>query len=108
MVAALRETDLFEQVVDPGLVGLLTGNGEGKDDDLLGVQHRQQVEELEDEPDVPAAELRETGVAQFGDVRAGDGDLGRGRLVTPCESVNQRRPGQARRTRHSRTPTLLR
>ena len=53
-------------------VGLLARDREREPDVLLGVQHRQEVEELEDEADVLAPELRQVGVLERRDLRAGD------------------------------------
>ena len=49
--------------LEPRRVGLLARDREREPDVLLGGQHRQQVEELEDEADVLAPELRQLGVA---------------------------------------------
>ena len=45
--------------VEEGVVRLLARERQRQDDVLLGRQHREQVEELEDEADVPAPELRD-------------------------------------------------
>ena len=55
---------LFSSVLEELRIGLLAGDRERQQDVLLGREHRQQVEELEDEADVLAAELRQVGVAQ--------------------------------------------
>ena len=61
------------------------------DDVLLRGQHRQQVEELEDEADVRAPQLGQVGVLQRRDLRARDLDRAGGRLVEPGHDVHQRR-----------------
>ena len=71
--------------------GLLPGELERQHDVLGRREHREQVEELEDEADVVAAQLRQLGVVEAADVDAGDGDLAGGRLVEAGEDVHQRR-----------------
>jgi hypothetical protein len=44
-----REAEGLEQAVDPLALGLLARDRERQDDVLLGAQHREEVEELEDE-----------------------------------------------------------
>ena len=58
---------------------------------VLEKQHRQQVEELEDEADVLAAQLRQVVVAERRDLRARDADAAGRRLVEAREDVHQRR-----------------
>ena len=53
-------------------VGLAAGELERQRDVLGRRQHREQVEELEDEPDVVAAQLRQRRVVEAADVDAGD------------------------------------
>ena len=59
------------------VVGLAAGEREREEDVLLRRQHRQQVEELEDEADVLAAELGQLVVVERGDLVAVDPDLAR-------------------------------
>src|SRR6185295_10877755 len=66
------EADLADHLVDPGLVELPSRELERKHDVLLRGEHGQQVEELEDEADVLAPELREVVVSERGDVGALD------------------------------------
>ncbi len=79
------------------LSGLLAGDREREEDVLLRGQHRQQVEELEDEADVLAAELRELVVAERRDLGAGDRHGAGRRLVEPREDVHERRLARAGR-----------
>jgi hypothetical protein len=67
------------ELVDPGGVGLLARDRQRQDDVLLRRQHGQQVEELEDEPDVLTPQLRQLGVVQRADLDVGDPDIARGR-----------------------------
>ena len=85
-----------------GGIRLAAGELERQHDVLGGREHREQVEELEDEADVVAAELRELRVVEAADVDAGDGDVTRRRLVEPGEDVHQRRLAGARRAHHGR------
>ena len=55
VLAAVVDPDRLEQLLEPLVLGLLAGDRERQDDVLLRGQHRQQVEELEDEADVIAA-----------------------------------------------------
>ena len=96
-LAPVGEPHLLEQLVEPGLVGLLAGDRERQDDVLLGVEHRQEVEELEDEADVLAPQLRQLRVVEPRDLGAGDLHRARGRLVEAREDVHQGRLAGARR-----------
>ena len=62
--AAVREPDALEQVLEELRVGLLAGDRQRQHHVLLGGQHRQEVEELEDEPDVLAAQHRHVAIGQ--------------------------------------------
>ena len=64
------QPDRLDQLLEPRSVGLLAGDRQREDDVLLGGEHRQQVEELEDEADVLAPELRQVAVAERGDLGA--------------------------------------
>ena len=77
--------------------GLPPGELERQHDVLGRREHREQVEELEDEADVVAAQHRQLRVVEAADVDAGDRDLARGRLVEAGEDVHQRRLARARR-----------
>ncbi len=64
MLLAVGQADPLEQIREERRVGLLAGDRERQEDVLLGRQHRQQVEELEHEPDVLTAQHRDVAVAQ--------------------------------------------
>jgi hypothetical protein len=81
---------------------LAAGELEREDDVLLRRQHRQQVEELEDEPDVVAAQLRQLGVVEIRDLDARDRHAAGGGLVEPREDVHERRLAGARRAHDRR------
>ena len=68
------EPDLADQIVDERLLGLPPDSSVRQQDVLLGRQHREQVEELEDEADVLPAELRQVVVAEVRDLGAVDRD----------------------------------
>ena len=71
--------------------------------DVLGRgQHRQQVEELEDEADVVAAQLGQRRVVEVADLLARDRHGAGGRLVEAGEDVHQRRLAGAGRAHHGR------
>src|SRR5262249_1468763 len=63
---------------------------EGKFDVLKGRQGGDQVEELEDEPDVLAAVEGELVLAAFGEALAPDEDFPRGRAVEPADELQER------------------
>src|SRR5919201_1779165 len=62
---------------------------------LLDGQQRDEVEELEDEADVPAAETRPRLLVERGEVRAGDDHGARAGRVDPRDPVEQRRLARA-------------
>ena len=81
----------------PFAVRLEAGEREREHDVLCRREHREQVEELEDEADVLAPQQRQVVVAELGDVLAADRHAARGRAVEPGEDVHQRRLAGARR-----------
>ena len=76
-------------------------------DVLLRGEHRQEVEELEDEADVLATQLRQARVVEVGDVDSFDRHGARGRLVEPRKAVHQRRLARARRAHHGREVAVV-
>ena len=76
-VEAIAEADLVDQLVEPLRVRLAAGELERQRDVLGRREHRQQVEELEDEPDVVAAQLGQLRVVERRDLDAGDRHLAR-------------------------------
>ena len=107
---AVRETitepDLLDQLGQPLRVRLAAGELERQRDVLGRREHRQQVEELKDEPDVVTAQLGQLRVVERRDLDAGDRDLARRRPVQPGEDVHQRRLARARRAHHRGQPPL--
>ncbi len=82
-------------LLDPRLVGLDAGELERQDDVLGRRQHREQVEELEDEADVVAAQLRQRRIVEAADVDAGDStspDVGLSSPARMCISVDLPEP----------------
>src|SRR2546423_10085193 len=100
--APIAEADLAGELLEPTLLRLLAGDRQREHDVLLRRQHREQVEELEDEADVLTPELRQLRVVQLRDVRAVDVDVARGRAVEPGEQVHQGRLAGAGRPHHRR------
>ncbi len=98
-----RPTDV-DQPVEAALVGVAAGELQRQEDVLARVEHRQQVEELEDEADLVAAQLGELGVVERPEVDAVDDDGPRGRAVEAREAVHQRRLARARRAHDRREP----
>ncbi len=74
------EPDRVDQPVEPLAVGLAAGDRERQHEVLLGGEHRQQVEELEDEAELVAAQLGQLAVVEVGDLLAVEDDGARGRL----------------------------
>src|SRR5690242_4483874 len=89
--APVLEPDRLDQLVHPGLVGLPAGDRERQDQVLLGGEDRQQVEELEDEAELVAAQLGQLAIVEAGDVDPVELDPARGRLVEASEDVHQGR-----------------
>jgi hypothetical protein len=107
MLAAVLETDLPEQVVEEPGLRLPAPEGQRQDDVLLRSQHRQQVEELEDEADVLPAQLRDLGVAEIADPCSRNRHVALSWLVERRKEVHQRRFPGARGTHdRSQHPTL--
>ena len=77
------------------LVGLAAGDRERQHQVLLGGQDRQQVEELEDEAELVAAQLGQLAVVEGGDLDPVELDRAAGRLVEAGEDVHQRRLARA-------------
>ena len=98
--APVCQADVGEQLVDPCPLGLVARELEREDDVLLRGQHRQEVEELEHEADVTAAELRQLAVAELRDRGAVDPDLTRARPVESGQDVHERRFARSRGTHH--------
>ena len=97
MVEPVADPDRGDQAVEQRLVGVAAGELQRQEDVLARVEDRQQVEELEDEADVVAAQLGELAVVEPGEVDAVDHDRARGRAVEAGEDVHQRRLARARR-----------
>ena len=91
------EADARDQRVDRRPAGACAGDRQRQHDVLLRRQRRQQVERLEDEADVLAAQARELAVVHARDVLAGDVDRARAGRVEAGEQVHQRRLARARR-----------
>ena len=64
------QTDLGDQLAVRVLVGLAAGDLQRQEDVLLRGEHRDQVEELEDEADVVTAQRSQPGVVEAGDLDA--------------------------------------
>src|SRR5262245_44633600 len=89
VVAAVLQPDRREQLIEPLLVRLPAGNRQRQDQVLLGRQDGQQVEELEDEAELVAAQLRQVSVVELGDVGPVDQDPATGRAIEPGEHMEQ-------------------
>jgi hypothetical protein len=96
MRAPLGEPEAAEQFVEPPAVGLLAGDRERQDDVLLRRQHREEVEELEDEADLLAPEHGQLLVGEPPDLDAVEDDASAGRAIEPSHDVHQGRLTGAR------------
>src|SRR5690606_38712671 len=76
-----------------------------EDDVLLRRQRRDQVEGLEDEPDLLAAQLREPTVVEGAELHVAEEDATGGERVEPRQAVHQRRLARARWTHDGREAT---
>ena len=90
--------------VVPVRLRLAAGDLHRQEDVLLRGEHRQEVEELEDEADVVPAQGREAGVVEAGDLGVADPDLPAVGVVQPREDVHERRLARARRPHDGRQP----
>jgi hypothetical protein len=93
--AAVRERDRLEQPLDAPVAVAAAGERERQPDVLLRRQDRHEVEGLEDEADLVAAQAREVGVVELPDLRVGDRDGAARRAVEPasrCMSVDLPEP----------------
>jgi hypothetical protein len=91
MPAPVGEPDLLDELVEPLPLRLLSRERQRQHDVLLRAEHRQQVEELEHEPHMAAAEERELAVTHPRELLALDRHLSRGRPVEPRQDVHQGR-----------------
>ena len=110
-IRPVRETFLESQRrrqhVEPLTVGLLTRQSQRHEDVLLGGEHRQQVEALEDEADLVAAQHGQLIVVHGGDVGTVEHDMtARGR-VESGERVHERGLAGAGRAHDRGEPPLL-
>ena len=87
----LGEPDRLDDRLDPERVRLATGDLDRQHDVLRRGQRRQQVERLEDEADLVAAQQGERLVLQRRDLGVADVDLPGGRPVEAGQHVQQRR-----------------
>jgi hypothetical protein len=98
----MRETvgdaDRRDELVEPLAVGLAPGQGERKEDVLLRVEDRHQVEALEDEAELVAPHPRQLAVLEAGELRPVDRDGARGRTVEARQEMHQGRLARTRRS----------
>jgi hypothetical protein len=87
---AVAEPDGLDEALDPGRVRLSPGDREREQDVLLRGEDRQQVEGLEDEADLVAAQLGQAAVVEAVELDAVEDDGARGRAVEAGEDVHER------------------
>jgi hypothetical protein len=93
----IRETNGVDQAAQPLVVDATAGDRERQHDVLLSREDRDQVEELEDEAELVAAQLGEVAVVEVADLHAVEHDRAGGGAVEPGEDVHQRRLAGTRR-----------
>jgi hypothetical protein len=89
-----------QRAAAPERAGRGAGNAAGEEHVGLAAQLGQQVEELEDEADVPAAQGGEAALADAGDALAGHVDRARVRPVEAAEDMQERRLARPRAAEH--------
>src|ERR687895_436071 len=95
---AVGQPNRLHEAPQPLGVGPLAGDREREHDVLLRREDRQEVEELEDEAELVAAQPGQVAVVQLGDLDAVEDDRAARRAVESGEDVHQRRlagPGRA-------------
>ena len=89
--AAVAEADHGQQLLEPLRIEFVTGYPDRQGDVLLGVEDRDEVEELEDETELLPAQLGHSAIGEPGDLDAIDPDLTSGRLIEAGQKVHQSR-----------------
>jgi hypothetical protein len=98
VLEAIADPNRLDEPVEPRAIGLAPGDRERQQDVLFGVEHRQQVERLEDEADLVATQVRQPLVVEVREVDAVEQDGAGRRPIEPGEDVHQRRLARAGRT----------
>ena len=107
MSAPLADADGLDELLEPLGVGLLAGDRQGQENVLLCREHRQQIEELENEADLVASQLRQLLVVEVGDLLTVDRDAALARLVERGQGVHQCRLAGAGRAHDRRQARLF-
>ena len=107
VVEAVAQAHAIDQRSELAAVDRTPGDGERQREVLGGAQHRQQVERLEDEADLVAAQCGELALLQPGDLDAVDLDRAGGGPVEPGEEMHEGRLARARRAHDGRQPAAL-
>ena len=100
MGATIGDADLPEQLVEPSALRLAAGDRQRQGNVLLRSQHRQQIEELEDEADVLTPQSCQLVVVHAGDIRTGNGHRAGSWPVEAGEDMHQGRLARARRAHY--------
>ena len=107
MAQTFTQSKCVHQTVEPCTVHLLARQSQGHHDVLLGREHRQQIEALEDETDVVAAQQRELLVVELRQVAPLEHDAAAGGRVQTAHHMHQRRFSGSGRSHNRREPALL-
>ncbi len=89
MAEAVAQPDRVDQPVEPRGIGVAAGDRERQQDVLLGAEDRQQVEGLEDEADLVAAQLGELLVPERRELGSREVDAAARRLVEAGQQVHE-------------------
>ena len=102
MPGAIGEPDLFEECgsARTSLIRRIAREERGQLDVLLRGELVHQLERLEDESDLVAAQVREGAFGELVEALPRDGQLAGARPVEPADQVEQRRFAAAARTHH--------
>src|SRR3954451_6665354 len=95
MVKARPESEAVHDRVEPRRIGLVTGEPQGQQDVLSGVQRRQQVVGLEDEADPVASGLRALTFGQRGQLDIAEPNPSGAEVVERREALHQGRLSRA-------------
>ena len=90
MVETFLKAKRFHQQTQPLSVGFRSSQGQWHENVLFGGEHRQQVEALEDESDVAAAQQRKLVVVHARQIVAIEYDVPAGCTIQSCQRVHQR------------------
>ena len=102
MIETFLKAKCFHQQTQPLSVGFRSSQGQWHENVLFGGEHRQQVEALEDESDVAAAQQRKLVVVHASQIVAIEYGVPAGCGIQSCQRVHQRGFAGTRRSHNRR------